>query len=317
MSEEPTTPMGEAGARPSQRTWPTWVSMFLILPLGSITFSVVALLLGALVCGADLTDQGGMEKWIGEISSSPAGILILIAPGQLFLLALSVGVAVPSPDPLSKRLGLVRPRISPRTLVLLCLGTPVVQLVSLLFASIFFDLNEPSEHMEMLGGLFTGQEGVVGVSLLILFAAVMPGLTEELFFRGYVRVGLERRFGFAVAIFVPALIFAFIHGDPMHATAVLPLGLWFGCLAWWSRSVIPSIIAHFVNNLFAIFNARYATALEEGGVDLEPAADAAAGPLSEITILATAGYAGCFLMLVAGAFCLSQERRSERVSSDS
>lgn len=312
MNEEPaiSTPLKETEARPLQRTWPTWVTMFLILPIGSIAFTAIALIIGALVTGGpDLAEPDALQDWLGEIATSPLGILIIIAPGQLFFLALSLGSALPSPEPLSKRLGLVPPRYSPRTWALLCLGTPVVQIASVLFASLFFDLSEPSEHMEMLSGLFTGQEGVLAITLLVLFAAVMPGITEELFFRGYVRVGLERRFGFVVAIFVPALIFAAVHFDWMHATAVLPLGLWFGCLAWWSRSVVPSIIAHFVNNLFAIFSARYATALEAGG-ELDAAPEAAAGVMAEMSAVVLMAYGLCFLLLIAGLWRLSKERRA-------
>jgi membrane protease YdiL (CAAX protease family) len=292
--------------------------MFLILPIGTIAFSAIALIIGALVTGGpNLAEPDALQNWLTEIAKGPLGILILVAPGQIFFLVLSLGSALPSSEPLTKRLGITAPRYSPRTWALLCLGTPVVQILSLLFAQLFFDLSEPSEHMEMLSGLFTGQEGVLGITLLVLFAAVMPGITEELFFRGYVRVGLGRRFGFVVAIFVPALIFALVHGDPMHATAVLPLGLWFGCLAWWSRSVIPPMIAHFVNNLFAIFSARYATALEAERGDLEPAVDAAASPLSEMTTMVVSAYALCFFMLLAGLYCLIRERARQQVTSTS
>jgi membrane protease YdiL (CAAX protease family) len=325
MSEGPApdAPVGkEAEGRPSRRVWPTLVTLFSILPAGTIAVSTIVLILAARVMGGiDLRNQSGLQDWLAEISASPVGILIIIAPGQLFFLALAIGAALPSPDPLSKRLGFVQPRYSSRTWALLCLGTPVVQIASVLFAQLFFDLNEPSEHLKMLESLFTNQSGFLGVTLLILFASIMPGLSEELFFRGYVRVGLERPFipesnapKFIVAILLPALIFAALHGDLMHATAVLPLGLWFGCIAWWSRSVIPSIIAHLVNNLFAIFSARYATALEAEGGDLESAVDAA-GSLSEMTTMVVVGYVICFLMLLAGIFRLIRERSSRQVSS--
>ena len=315
LSGEPTPnkPVGkEAGVGPSRRIWTTLVTVFLILPIGTIAFSAIVLIIGAVMMdGPDLGDQEAFNTCLEEISSSPTGILLLIAPGQFFFLALAIGAALPSPEPLSKRLGFVRPKLSLYTWILLCIGTPVVQIVSVLFAQLFFDLSEPSEHLKMLEGLFTNQSGFLGVTLLILFASIMPGLSEELFFRGYVRVGLERPFGpesnvakFIVAIFIPALLFAAAHGDPMHITAVLPLGLWFGCLAWWSRSVIPSIFAHLVNNLFAILVARYATTLEAEGVDL----DAAAGPLAEMTAAVIAAYALSLFVLLAGLLRLKRER---------
>ena len=149
--------------------------------------------------------------------------------------------------------------------------------------------------MEMLSGLFTGQEGFLAVGLLILFGSIFPGFSEELFFRGYLRVGLQRRWGCMVAIFLPALIFAAVHMDPMHATVILPLGLWFGCIAWWSRSTIPAIGAHLINNLFAILIARGASDLE-----LDPNAPETTAALADLGTLALAGYTTCLLLLLVG-----------------
>ncbi len=288
-----------AEERSAPRTWPTWVTMFLILPVGTLTVSMVSILAGALLSeGVNPTEPGAMEAWLTEVVASPAGILILIAPSQLFFLALSLGAALPSPEPLKERLGLVRPALSPTAVAFLCLGTPAIQLLSVLLGSLFFDMSEPSEHLKMLGGLFTGQEGVLGVGLLILFVGLMPGLSEELFFRGYVRVGLGRRFGLFITIFLPAVIFAAIHGDLMHATVVLPLGLWFGGLALWSRSVIPAIIAHAINNLFSVLNAR-----SQGAAGEEPASEA----VTELSTLAQSGYALSLVLLLCGLFLTKRE----------
>lgn len=279
------------------RTWPTWITLFLIFPFGILVTSSASLIIAALVMeGAELfKDPEGLQTWIAEIASSPEGILILIAPGQIFFLGLAIAAALPSPDPLAKRLGFVRPRGSLHTWILLALGTPIIQFAGIFLASLFFDLSEPSEHMEMLSGLFTGQEGFLAVGLLILFGSIFPGFSEELFFRGYLRVGLQRRWGFMVAIFLPALIFAAVHMDPMHATVILPLGLWFGCIAWWSRSTIPAIGAHLINNLFAILIAREASDLE-----LDPNAPETTAALADLGTLALAGYTTCLLLLLVG-----------------
>ena len=90
----------------------------------------------------------------------------------------------------------------------------------------------------------------------------------------------------------------------MHATAVLPLGLWFGCLAWWSRSVIPAMIAHVINNLFAIYNARQQSS---------PPGDSVGG-MEELTTLSLAGYALSLVMLLAGLYSLSRERAARQIS---
>ena len=302
----------EAPPVPGPRTWPTWVVLFLILPLGLLAFTSVFMIIAMLIMEGPelLKDPEGLQGWIQEIATQPLGVLILIAPGQLFFLALTIAAALPSPDPLSKRLGFVRPRGSLRTWILLCLGSPIVQFAGFFLAGMFFDLSETSEQLEMLSGLFTSQSGFLGVTLLILFASVFPGFSEELFFRGYIRVGLGRRWGFMVAVLIPALVFAAVHMDPMHATAILPLGVWFGCLAWWSRSTIPAIGAHLMNNLFAIIVSREASALEG---DSGPAEATAA--MVEFGTFALVGYGACLLLLFAGLWSLFIERARDRVES--
>lgn len=79
--------------------------------------------------------------------------------------------------------------------------------------------------------------------------ALMPGVCEELFFRGM----LQRAFGRGVlAIAVSAVGFALIHLDPHHVAGVLPLGLWLAWVAARADSTWPVIVAHVANNTLAI-----------------------------------------------------------------
>jgi membrane protease YdiL (CAAX protease family) len=290
--------------------------------------SVAVLIIAALALEGPelLQNPGGFQRFIAEIASGPMGILILIAPGQIFFLGLAIAAALPSPDPLAKRLGMLRPRGSTRTWVLLALGTPAIQLAGISLGSALFDMSEPSEHLQMIAALITDQEGFLAVSLLILFASIFPGFSEELFFRGYLRVGLERRWGFKVAIFLPALIFAAVHMDPMHATVILPLGLWFGWLAHKSRSTIPSIAAHLINNLFAILLARQTADLAPALAELSEATATAAEGTTELSAeavaatelgtLALVAYGISVLFLIAGIRSLRRSPPHEPNSSD-
>lgn len=312
QSAKPLDSEAEVTPRPP-RTWPTWIVLFPIFPVALVLVSLVVTVGALLVMeGPDLLgDSEGFQEWILALASDPMGLLILVLPGQFCFLALAIGAALFSSDPLSKRLGLVRPRYSRRIWVLLVLGSPIVQFVGAFLAGMFFDLTEMSEHMEMMSGLMTGQSGFLGLTLLILVVSVFPGFSEELFFRGYVRVGLGRRWGFMLAILVPAIIFALIHMDPVHATAVLPLGIWFGCLAWWSRSTIPAIGAHLMNNLVAILVAREATALQADS----DAAGTTTAAMTELGMFALVGYGACLLLLLAGLWSLFIERAKPVESS--
>jgi len=305
QSAKPLDSEAEVTPRPP-RTWPTWIVLFPIFPVALGVVSAVFLFGSALAMEGPefFEDPEKIQEWILELVSDPIGLLILVLPGQLCFLGLAVGAALFSSDPLSKRLGLVRPRHSSRVWVLLVLGSPIIQFVGAFLAGMFFDLTEMSEHMEMMNGLVTGQSGFLGLILLVLVVSVFPGFSEELFFRGYVRVGLGRRWGFMLAILVPAIIFALVHMDPMHATAVLPLGIWFGCLAWWSHSTIPAIGAHLMNNLTAILIAREASALQADS----DAAGTTTAAMTELGTFALIGYGACLLFLLAGLWSLFIER---------
>ena len=282
--------------------------MLLIIPGSLIVSTVVLIAVAITMGGSELLSEEGLTSWIQEISSTRLGLLVLIAPGQAFFLCTAFGLAALSPEPTLRRLGIVRPRGSIKTWTFLALATPAIQFGSLIFAGLFFDTNEPSEHLQMISGLITGQSGFIGTCLVFLLAAISPALSEELFFRGFVRVGLSRRHRFFGAIFIPALLFAAVHMDPMHATAVFPLGLWFGCLAWWSGSTLPAIGAHLVNNFFAIILALQASSL---GIDPHLLEATEATPVVEnLSIMTLLGYGFGLLFLLAGLRSLKRDQIS-------
>lgn len=92
--------------------------------------------------------------------------------------------------------------------------------------------------------------GLLALSLLAL-AGLAP-LVEELLFRGILYGWLAWRWGSAVAWIASSLAFAAAHVELAHIILVLPLGLWFGWLRWRTGSLWPSLVAHAVNNGFAI-----------------------------------------------------------------
>jgi membrane protease YdiL (CAAX protease family) len=82
----------------------------------------------------------------------------------------------------------------------------------------------------------------------VLFIAVLPGVIEELLFRGYVQRRLLERWHPATAILVSSTLFALVHLQPHHVVFAFPLGVWFGVIAWRTGSVYPSMLCHaFVN----------------------------------------------------------------------
>jgi len=94
------------------------------------------------------------------------------------------------------------------------------------------------------------------VDLLILLALtwILVGPCEEVFFRGFVQGAFTRWRGSIVGIVVGALIFGFAHYSPelwYRTASAAFLGLIYGTVYLWKRSLIPVIVAHALNDTIA------------------------------------------------------------------
>ena len=99
--------------------------------------------------------------------------------------------------------------------------------------------------------------------------ALLPALCEELAFRGFILSGLEYRRQTRSAILISALMFGFLHvllslfQQLFNATL---LGIVLGLLAVRSRSLLPGILFHFLNNALAVTQSHWVHGLETMGL---------------------------------------------------
>ena len=105
--------------------------------------------------------------------------------------------------------------------------------------------------------------GTVGIMLLNLFVmAVVPAISEEFIFRGVFQRILADIFRSGhLAVWVTAFLFSAIHFQFFGFLPRFILGLVFGYLYLWSRTLWLPITAHFVNNAFPVI-LTYAKGLE-------------------------------------------------------
>jgi sodium transport system permease protein len=95
-----------------------------------------------------------------------------------------------------------------------------------------------------------------------LVLALLPAISEEFAFRGFILSGLEHAYRPGMAIALSALLFGFMHvllslfTQLFNATL---LGLILGLLALKSRSLLPGIVFHLTNNSLALFIGTIAT----------------------------------------------------------
>ena len=87
---------------------------------------------------------------------------------------------------------------------------------------------------------------------VLLVVALVPAICEELLFRGLVQKNFERGVRGWWGIILPGLIFGAYHFNPFSLVPLAVLGIYFGFLVFRSNSIVPSVAAHFANNLFAV-----------------------------------------------------------------
>jgi membrane protease YdiL (CAAX protease family)/NAD-dependent dihydropyrimidine dehydrogenase PreA subunit len=102
--------------------------------------------------------------------------------------------------------------------------------------------------------------GVLGAGATLLVVGLLGPLVEEAAFRGVLTGSVRGRFGVAVAIVAPALVFALLHASVWSFIPLTVLGLALGWLSVRSRSLWPAIVAHVIYNAVFVATALYVVA---------------------------------------------------------
>lgn len=88
---------------------------------------------------------------------------------------------------------------------------------------------------------------------VIVVVCVTPAICEETLFRGYVQRTLERTIG-AKSLFVAGILFGLYHMRPLNLISLSLFGMLIGYFAYRSKSLLPSMTAHFTYNLVAVLS---------------------------------------------------------------
>jgi membrane protease YdiL (CAAX protease family) len=94
------------------------------------------------------------------------------------------------------------------------------------------------------------------LGLVVLAVALAPAVCEEAIFRGVLLRGLASRIPPIVALVVSSAMFAAYHVRPVQMLPTFTLGLALGLLSLRAGSIVPAVIAHFLNNTMAILVSR-------------------------------------------------------------
>ncbi|MBQ8506335.1 MAG: CPBP family intramembrane metalloprotease [Clostridia bacterium] len=178
----------------------------------------------------------------------------------------------PNPLPISSLLSIV-------AAALLCvfLVNDIVILWSIPFQKLGFNLDVFSMPVP---------NDAKGLTVCILYAAVLPGICEELLFRGAMLPAFEQE-GTRRARFITALLFALLHGNIIGLPTQLLLGLILADIVVYSDSIYGGMIFHTAYNAALVIIQS---------IQQRAAADAAA---SADYLTAIGGMGGVFSLLVS------------------
>lgn len=231
------------------RVWPIAIVLVAALAVHTLV-SVFAFFVAMFAVSGSVSREAFSDPdRLSAVTESPLGMTIAVAlPQAAFLIPVFIAAFL-SPVPFTERLGLVRGSWPLRLWVSAAIATPFVGLVS---SSIVGSLMGESESLEDMAGIFrTLGEGGFIIPLAVMIGLV-PGICEELLFRGYMQTRLTRSWGALYGILATSLAFAAFHMDLVHSSSVLLIGIYLGWVAWASGSIVPAMLGHFVNNFLGV-----------------------------------------------------------------
>lgn len=129
------------------------------------------------------------------------------------------------------------------------------------------------QALELTGHLiYTESAGGLAVNIFVL--AILPAFAEEILFRGVIQNTLERWVGSGiVAVIITSLLFSALHLQFFTFFPRFLLGIVFGLLYLWSRTIWLPVIAHFGNNIVPVVWSYFSgwDYLNENASDFMPA----------------------------------------------
>ena len=261
--DRPYTAMPEEAPAQS-RKWPLFGVMIIDLVLIAIVVFASMLVLSVVFVGVRAAQQGiDLQRDLTQaqllrLLGSDGAFVILLVQNAIFAAVPILRVAVIRREPLAE-IGFQAPR--PLKLLSFGVGLGALALIVNVLFSILFELAGIRQNQAEQYPLFRGD--YLGQGLFLIGAALLAPLGEEVLFRGYVFNAIrqtfqERRWAVPAAYIFSAVLFMGAHS--LSATQgllglLIPAFLVGLLLAWGMHrtgSLIPSLIAHMMNNGFAI-----------------------------------------------------------------
>lgn len=99
---------------------------------------------------------------------------------------------------------------------------------------------------------FVGKDNLLYLFRAIVVVGLFPAVCEEILFRGFLQRNLEESMRPSSAILITAFIFGVSHLNPVDFIPLFAIGLYFGIIAYNTKSITIPIILHFLNNSITV-----------------------------------------------------------------
>jgi membrane protease YdiL (CAAX protease family) len=144
--------------------------------------------------------------------------------------------------------------------------TTVILLISvflilpiILFWKHMGQLRVEGDMINFIGNRFSYANITPAIFYTLLIEQILEvALPEEIIFRGYFQSRLNYTWGPAISILCSSLYFAIVHFDrPLMLVHLLVIGPLYGIAFHYSKSIYPSVIAHYFTNIGGLLLLKY------------------------------------------------------------
>lgn len=109
-----------------------------------------------------------------------------------------------------------------------------------------------NKMVEKTYGNLLSANNYIELVLVVVVVAVVPALSEEAMFRGFIQRSFELKYKKYLAAIITALFFSLNHFNPYGFVPLFLLGVFFGFAAYKTKSLVIPIFLHFLNNFSAV-----------------------------------------------------------------
>ena len=172
---------------------------------------------------------------------------------QLLILILPLAVALYTKRSIKETYGIRK--TSPINFIaglILIVGALLIGIVITMITSYLF----PNDAESVGGGVGSLIEGQ-GLPVTLLVVALAPAVCEEMLFRGFILSAFRSRYKTVTSIIMVSVIFGVYHLSIVRFFTTAFLGAALAVAAYYSKSIFPGMLMHFLNNSLSVIEMYY------------------------------------------------------------